>query len=301
MYEVSTPQGPTQVTRLTPNPRINLTGHALLTFLFYGALAGYFVYAVLAYVNQEPLTVVALRSADRYPPVLLNLTVECTAPACGQMLFISNYTAFPSSPCRDFDGGDAASLTNGFRQVVATPGVPVPFALCYTAQEGFSMGSATTFAVSMIQVGFTNLTGTASLAVRSADGRVNRLLNIAPGGAVRSMQLGYDVETLDGAVTRASPFSNIVQFEGNRKVNRSDALIQMGPLANVRERTNARSAWALVSSVGSAFDTLQGVFLTLLPLWALIFAASRHKEDVARFLQARKAKSAARQQGYAKS
>lgn len=284
VYEHMTPDGPVQMTRPTPNPRITLAGHAVLTFLFYGCLAAYFVYAVLAYINQEPATAVVLRPADQFPVLPLNFTARCKTPACGPIHMISNYSAFPSSPCFTYNGGVAGSVTLGYKDVVAVDGVPVTLGLCYTAQEGISMAQPGAFPVSMIQVAFTGFNGTAELLVRSHDGALNRLLNIESGGHVRALQVGINVETLDGAVTALSPYSLLFQTEGERVVTeaaRSEALIQMMPLANVREGRTVRSAWVLVSSIGSAFDTLTGIFVVLLPVWALIFAASRRRQELA--------------------
>lgn len=261
-----------------------------------------------------------------------------SSSTCGDMLLTVNYSNFPNSACvtKDKQNAGVVVWTNNFQQVqrkilfdpstnnngifdlVMTQNqifsgnavnnkifYEVP--LCFTAQESLKLTSVdpeASLELSMIQVGFKNLTGNAGATLNvevkwrgnTLTSSVKKLINVNEDHSVRVLPIYATIEedlnlptkSNDdyGKIISFTPSADVIQFEGFRPAtsDRSDVLIVLQSLTTLRTRQQVFSLWDLITNVGSTFETLTGAFVVVIPVWSWIFVAKGNW--ITRFLRA---------------
>ena len=270
-----------QTTHNRADPGISNVGHSILTVIFYTAFVAYVVISTVSFINKTPPETNSMMPSGQLPAVEVDVTLVCQTGTCGTLTVVENYTAYPETACYKRLAGNP-NATNGILSTVVQSGQPLRALLCYTGEDEWSVVTPGNLAVGMIQTIFSDLRGFGSVNVKSvadSGASLSRDLGLDTT-SVRALNIGAEVTKLDDEIETVTVYPLQYQAEGFREgTNRSEILLQLVPLANVRSRRSGRTAWELVADFGSAFTTLQIFFTFLVPLWAVVFAVNNNGND----------------------
>lgn len=264
--------GTMRVVHHRADPTISSGGHVALFVVFYAFFGLYLGVTIYQFITAEPASTIGMQPSPKYGEIYLDITMRCVTGTCGTASIVSNYTNHPTSACYNPNGNRGAGL-----DIFTVPyNQSQRVRLCYTADDAFTLLNPGYLGTSMIQASFSDVQGFGVVDVASTDGRISRGLAME-ATHVRSYHIGLTVELVDGAEVLRKPISLQYQMEGFRRDNQSDALIVMAPLAHVKSSKSKTHVLVLLADFGSAFKSLQLLFVALVPVWALLFGKTPKK------------------------
>lgn len=277
-----------------PRRSINLVGHGVLTFLYFGGIIAYTVWVLTAFFTRPEVESFSILPARDFPSVSLTISTVCSnQPFCGNITIAQNYTVVAgqdggTSQCfRDLlSQAGTSPLTRQQILVAGTPQVdPVVVSLCPVADDVFSVETTAYLPLPAVQVDFlainpgqnkttgiddVRLKSTAAVRIDAAAAGLRRIVNMDTW-QVKTLVLETYVQRVDGVIVNQRLLPSTVQYEGKRPNWRATLLIRMDPLATVSDRTRPGTVVDALASIGGAVTVITALMVLLVPLFSVVF------------------------------
>lgn len=262
-----------------PDVGMKVTGHTILGVLFYAAFLVYLIFTVINYVTAPKPATMSMKPAQQVgAPLLLNVTATCMWGSCGAISVVENYTNYPNSPCY------ARAGPTGYRASPLSSGSSAVVSLCYTGEETPIIASNTVpIPVSMVQLFFSpmlpnSFVNVTVVSVGDNGGAISRALGLEPS-VYRVFTLGATYTTMDGVVESFLPYGLTYETERDLTLLMSAVQLRLNPVVNWNQRTSGPTPVDLLASLGNALESLDRIFLVLIPVAMFIFKRSQEDEE----------------------
>lgn len=270
---------------------MTVAGHLTLMVLFYGALVAYVAMIIISWLGLPPTVANLVRPSETYPPVALDVTPRCVSGQCGNITIrVNNSFADVPQLCRD--AYVAAGTPLSYVATNVDSGSTHRVLLCRVPDAPLSTNLETTLFTYGVTITFENMTsaGLGEIVVRASDETalrsprvssssfsgtpMQKLLSVG-NNMIKTFNIGLFVQTTDGTADKLAPYALQYQMEGSRPrlATATDVVLRLSPFANVKELTNDRSVLTMLADIGGAAELVVLVFVVIIPLWTLLFAA----------------------------